>query len=433
MDETTLLDTDLLCDLLHAVADSEAPVCEVSIARAKKTGGRQRAVRHLHLPWVAPIAAAAAVAVIAAVAVPSGGNDRSRPPSSAASQPVLRRVPSEFTAQSPTVTFGWLPPGFDANGVADLPGGGPTGTELDLQVAAPDGRALFLVLHAAGQCRIGGPVRAPASAAVAYLRERDRHGQTRKLTYQHYPLSFSCGKGALPLVRQVAPVGGGLAYQDPRGGLFWEYGRNAWASLDPGLSPGDLGARLSGRLTGTPVVWPSAASWPVVRRAASRLRVSTAAAHPLYGFTLTGLPASWGTGYQSGMAILKGQLAADGWSTTGPAVDPGALGISVWPAPGQTPGEPPLSCNFVPRESSYITVDGARATLRIMGQVGKDWQSLCIPDVDGLSVYIEMDVWSEGADNKPLPGWPSQGVLAMFRHMQLLGPDVSNWTTDPQH
>jgi hypothetical protein len=70
--------------------------------------------------------------------------------------------------------------------------------------------------------------------------------------------------------------------------------------------------------------------------------------------------------------------------------------------------------------------------LRNMDQVGKHWQSLCIPNVDGLTVYMAMDVWSEGPDGKPLPGWPSQGVLAVFQHMHLLGPDVANWTTNPQ-
>jgi len=31
-----------------------------------------------------------------------------------------------------------------------------------------------------------------------------------------------------------------------------------------------------------------------------------------------------------------------------------------------------------------------------------------------------------------LPGWPSRGVLAVFKHMHLLGPDVADWTAYPQ-
>jgi hypothetical protein len=415
VDETTPLDTDLLSDLLQAVADSQAPVCAVDIARARRAGGRQRAVRRLRLPWAAPIAAAAAVAVIAALAVPVGGNDKPRPPASAASRPVLMRVPSEFTALSPIVTFGWLPPGFDADGVAQLFGGGPTSQALDLQTQGPGGQMLVLRLFAAGVCRLGGPVRGPDPTLPL--------SSGREVLY---PLSRSCPaiQGAVPLVRQVAPVNGGLAYSEPGGGLYWEYGRNAWASLMP-------------HQLGRPLVRQAPFSWQLVRRVASRIRVrirvSTATAHPLplYGFTLTGMPASWGTGYPSGMAMLDGRLAVNNFGTTGPAADPNQLYISVWPAPHQTPGSLLQQCNFVAGQSSYITVDGVHALLRNMIPVGKHTQYLCIPDVDGLSVDIGMDTWSEGSDSEPLPGWPSQGVLAMFRHMHLLGPDVAKWTTDP--
>jgi hypothetical protein len=404
MDETTPLDTDVLSDLLHAVADSQAPVCAVNIARARRAGGRQRAVRRLRLPWAAPIAAAAAVAVIAAVAVPVGGNDKPRLPARTASRPVLMPVPREFTALSPIVTFGWLPPGFDADGVAQLFDGGPTSQALDLQTRAPGGRMLVLTLFAAGVCRLGGPIRRPPPLLAP----------VGSAHWVRYPLSRICPaiQGAVPLVRQVAPVNGGPAYSEPGEGLYWEYGRNAWASL------------MSIQL-GRPLVRQAPASWQLVRRVASRIRVSTATAHPLYGFTLTGMPASWGTGYPISMLKLDGRLAVGGFSFTGPAADPGQLVIGVWPAPAQTP------CNLIAGQSSYITVDGVRAVLRNMISVGKHTENLCIPDVDGLWVGIGMDTWSEGPDSKPLPGWPSQGVLAMFRHMHLLGPDVANWTTNP--
>jgi hypothetical protein len=416
MDETTPLDTDLLSDLLHAVADSRAPVCGVSIDRARRAGGRQRAVRRLHLPWAAPIAAAAAVAVIAAVAVPLSGHAQPRPPVRAASRPVLMRVPGEFSALSPIVTLGWLPSGFEAGGVAQLMGGGPTSQELRLQARGPGGQTLVLRVFAAGACRLGGPVRRPAPfvAPVSSVR------------WVRYPLSGNCltqavpaagnqkkaNLGGLPLVRRVAPVNGGPAYSEPGGGIYWEYGRNAWASL------------MSIRL-GRPLVRESPASGQLVRHIASRLQVSTAAVHPLYGFTLTGMPASWGTGYPISMLMLDGRLAVAGFSFTGPAADPGQLSIGVWPAPAQYP------CNFIAGQSSYITVDGVRSVLRNMISVGKHTENLCIPDVDGLSVGIGMDTWSEGTDPRPLPGWPSHGVLAMFRHMHLLGPDVANWTTNP--
>lgn len=420
MDETTPLDTELLRNLLHAVADSRAPVCAVNIARARQAGRRQRAVRRLHLPWAAPIAAAAAVAVIAGVAIPLGGHARPAPPARAAGKQALMPVPSQFTAQTPYVSFGWLPPRFKAEGLAQIPDQGPAGTELDLQAVAPDGW-LILRLYAAGQCRIGGPVRVPD---LARIRTRNRHVRpAARQGHVTYPFSSTCVRSGL--VRQVPRINGGPAYASPEGGLFWEYGRDAWAYLTLVTKP-----LLPGR--SGPVSRQSAASWQLVRKAASRLRFDPVATHPLYGFTLTGMPARWGTGYPTGLAMLHGQVATDGWSTTGPAADPESLGISVWPAPGATPGEPPLHCNFVPGQSSNITVDGARAMLRIMDEVGKHWQALCVPDVDGLSVYIEMDVWSEGSASARLPGWPSRGVLAVFQHMHLLGPDVADWTAYPQ-
>jgi hypothetical protein len=421
MDETTPLDTEQLRNLLHSVADSRAPVCTVNIARARQAGGRQRAVRRLHLPWVAPIAAAVAVTVIAVAAVPVGGHARSGPPASTGGQHALMRVPTQFTAQTPYVSFGWLPPGFTADGLAQIPGQGPTGTELDLQAVAPGGW-LMLRLFSAGQCRIGGPIRAPVLGRNRTRASRSRLAAPHK--YATYPFSSTCLK-ILGLVRRMPRINGGPAYASAQGGLFWEYGRDAWTYLTPAAKP-------PLRSGSSPVFRQTAAGWQLLRKVASRLRFDPAASHPLYGFSLTSMPALWGTGYPTSLAMLHGHIAADGWSTTGPAADPDSLGISVWPAPGATPGEPPLHCNFVPGQSSNITVDGARAMLRVMDQVGKHWQALCVPDVDGLSVYIDMDVWSEGSASAPLPGWPSRGVLAVFHHMHLLGPDVADWTAYPQ-
>jgi hypothetical protein len=439
MDDKTMLDAERLSDLLHAVADSTAPVCGVDVARARQAGGRQRVMRRLHLPWAAP-AAAAAVALIAALGVPFGGHARLEKPASQAlhrhKHLVLMPVPGQFSAQTPYVSFGWLPPGFKPTGLPALLGSGPTGNELDLQAAAPlsDGRVLSLSLYSVGQCRMGGPTR-----VAVRVRGRVGNPLAPSKRYVTYPLSSSC----VPLLaRQVAPIGGGRAYQSPEGGLYWEYGRNAWAYLLPGLN-----AALP--LHGAPAAvdswmnWPSwlrlahqsspdfrqsAASWQLLRDVATRLRFSPAAVHPLYGFTLSGLPASWGSGYPASMAMVAGRVAATGWSTTGPTVDPGALSISVWPVADH----PAWHCNFVPGQSSYITLDGASAMLRVMSQVGKHWQELCVPDVAGMSVEISMDVWSEGAAGRPLPGWPSNGVLAVFGHMHLLVPQMTGWTRDPQ-
>jgi hypothetical protein len=171
----------------------------------------------------------------------------------------------------------------------------------------------------------------------------------------------------------------------------------------------------------------SPASYQLLRKVASRLRFDPAVVHPLYGFALSGLPASWGGGYPTSLSTLDGLAVGGGWQA-GPAADNSALGISVWPNAGQTP----LHCNFVDGQSEYITIDGAAAMLRTIDQTYKHWQELCIPDVHGLQVLMELDLNTPGTNDTPLPGGPViRSVLTVFSHLHLLGPDVRAWTRQP--
>ncbi|MGO8957802.1 MAG: hypothetical protein ACLQFR_10585 [Streptosporangiaceae bacterium] len=125
---------------------------------------------------------------------------------------------------------------------------------------------------------------------------------------------------------------------------------------------------------------------------------------------------------------LGGKIASNSWSA-GPADDPGALSIIVWPAAGSSP----LSCKYIGGQSRYVTLDGAPAVLRTIGQTGKDWQKLCGPDIDGMQVLIELDLNIPGTSDKPLPGGSHVGsALTVFGHMTLLGPNGADWTTRPQ-
>jgi hypothetical protein len=187
--------------------------------------------------------------------------------------------------------------------------------------------------------------------------------------------------------------------------------------------------QLTPRPTGAPVLHQSAASWNTLRTVAERLRyTSEIVSAPLYGFRIPALPAGWQVSAPTDLERLGGKIASNSWSA-GPADDPGALSISVWPATGS----PPLACNHIAGQSSYVTLDGARAALRTIDQTTKHWQSLCGSDIDGMQVLIELDLNIPGTSDQPLPGGRQVGrVLTVFAHMTLLGPKAAGWTTRPE-
>jgi hypothetical protein len=436
MDETAVR------ELLREIAADEAPPCTVDIALARRPGRssglRLRQSARSRRSWVAPVAAAAAVAAIAGLTLtvelghrpaPAPRTHQARP-----GRPPMT-VPRQFTALQPYVSFGWLPPGFTAAGLAGIDDSQPAGTSVSLQASAPhsDGRVLTLVVYARGQCSVIGADR---------VRIRDG-GRARRLEPAAtqavtYPHGLSC---AGPIRQAAAPIDGGPAYRGPEGTLYWEYGRDAWAALMPGMDPSLIHATAPAALRswlnfpaapplpGQPArsAWrQSAASYQLLRRVAGRLRFNPAPARPLYGFALSGLPASWGAGYSTGLGTLTGRVASEGWQA-GPAVDNSALSISVWPA-----SRPQGNCNFVDGQSQYVTLDGTQVMLRTIDQPYKHWQELCSMNLAGLQVLIELDLNAPGTDNTPLPGGPEvSSVLAIFRHLRLLGPDVQNWTGLP--
>jgi hypothetical protein len=450
MDETAVR------ELLHEIAADEAPPCTVDIALARQNGRphgrRHRGSARRHRFWAAPMAAAAAVALIAALSLAVGLGHRPgagpNPQHSAYRARPLMTAPREFSALQPYVSFGWLPPGFTSSGLAQLGNSQPTGTSLSLQASAPvsDGRTLMLQVNATGQCTLTGPDRGPSLAwlrhlavlrASARLRGHQVVSPPPSLEWT-YPHGLTCGG---PLLQEVAPINGGPAYRGPQGELFWEYGRDAWAELTPALNPlinGSAPADVRSWLNYPPAPplsrhqtgagWrQSEASYQLLRKVASRLRFDLAVMHPLYGFAPSGLPASWGAGYTTGLSMLNGRVVSEGWQA-GPAVDNTALSISAWPVEGQTP----LHCNFVEGQSQYITLDGAQAMLRTIDQSYKHWQELCAPDVQGMQVLMELDLNTPGTNDTPLPGGPEvSSVLTVFRHVHLLGPDVQNWTRQP--
>jgi hypothetical protein len=62
-------------------------------------------------------------------------------------------------------------------------------------------------------------------------------------------------------------------------------------------------------------------------------------------------------------------------------------------------------------------VDAVPAVLRILNSPPKQFESLCIADVHGMSVYL--------AENG------LRSLTAFFGNLHLLGPDPARWTTHP--
>jgi hypothetical protein len=401
-------------DLLDLVATDQAPPSRVDVNLARRQGRRRRKLRRVYLPGAAPVAAAAAVAVIAALTASlSGAQPPAHPPASHRERSGPITAPRRFSLLTPYAGFGWLPAGFQLGDQYDQ-----STSELDVTATAPlsDGRALMLQAEASGQCRLTG------REFLILMRTRYR-----------FPHALSCGQ---PLTGKAPDVNGRPAYWSLHGSLVWEYGRNAWATLSP-MANGAICVHCAAypRLRGWSYVLPKNGHPAVAQSpAARRLLLKIAAAvrfgtsPPVhYGFTLSGLPASWRwrafrVGDLSSFVTIDGRLINEGWSA-GPAVDPTALGVSVWPA-----GRGSIPCKVYAGQTSYVTVDGVRMLLRTIDEPGKHIQSLCAQNLRGVAVSVTLDLNVPGTNHRPLPGASKVGgVFVVFQHLHLFGPDVADW------
>jgi len=410
-------DEAVVRDLLDLVATDQAPPSRVDVNLARRQGRRRRKLRRVYLPGAAPVAAAAAVAVIAALTASlSGAQPAAHPPASHRERSGPITAPRRFSLLTPYAGFGWLPAGFQLGDQYDQ-----STSELDMTATAPvsDGRALLLTVNAAGSCR------PTVSQALAYMRSRD--------TFRR---ALSCGP---PLSGRAPAVNGAPAYWSGlHGSLAWEYGKNAWAILSPMPNPAicvhcAVYPHLKGWYyvqpkNGHPGVAQSPAARRLLLKIAAAVRFGTSP--PVhYGFRLSGLPASWRwrafrVGDLSSFVTIDGRLINEGWSA-GPAVDPTALDVSVWPA-----GRGSVPCKSYAGQTSSVTVEGVRMLLRTIDQPGKHVQALCAQNFRGVAVSVSLDLNVPGTDDRPLPGGAKVGgVFAVVRHLHLFGPNLADWPT----
>jgi hypothetical protein len=430
MDEAPLLTETGVRALLVRVASDDAPPTSVSIARARTAGRRRRRLVRVYLPGAAPVAAAATVALIAGLTAHlSGTASAVHHHAASAAQHHQRTVPATFSLQRPYAAFGWLPAGFSAAGLANGSVQSSTSLTATARASLADGRMVSLTVNAAGSCRITSDSLKARTAETRFW-----PASSRKFSHE-----LDCTDFAPPLGKRAPDVSGSPAYWTlPQGGLAWEYGHDAWATLIPmpnaavcvhcAVHRGLTGWFNELGRNGHPAVPQSHSAQLLLLRIAAGVRVGISPTIRT-GFTLAGLPRNWTAdrnGNSVSFAILDNRLADVGWSA-GPADDPTALGISVTPA--STLGAID-SCNYVAGQSRYTTLDGARVMLRTIDQPYKHWEELCAPDVRGLSVYITLDTNIPATDDKPLPGGRAVGgVVTIFHRLRLLGPDVGRWTT----
>jgi hypothetical protein len=426
-----------LHDLLER-AIGEPPPGTVNIATARSRGQRRRRWRRVYTPGLAAMAAAAAVALIA-VGLPlaAGAGHAVRGSAATAGGARVAHPPRRLSLSAPYASFGWLPAGFSATGPKVLGDPDDQSTLIESIWASntqPDGKTLNLQVYAAGRCTLA---RREYPTAVRQRDARIRPGDSTDMRR----LGLDCGDigGSWgPLVTRAPSVSGRPAFWDQNGNLNWEYGPGAWAQLvpstlliEPHLDPAfdgwyNVPARpRSQYAAGHPAYQQSAATRGLLLKVAAATRYGGTTGQ-LYGFTLRDVPASWRAAAVpvSFAYAAGGRIVNTSWQA-GPASDTQGLSISVGTATGG-------SCKMFPGQSHYVTVDGVRAALRTIAMTGKHNQDLCVPDVDGLSVNIYLDLTVPGTNSTPLPDGTGFGsAVAVFDHLRLLGPNLAHWTTQP--
>jgi hypothetical protein len=361
------------------------PPSAVDVSRARKTGRRRLRIRRAGVPAASLLIVAAVGALFAGGILPTGAT--SRPAAAARTHKAHTHkpahvsgpmAPASFDPLAIYATFGWLPPGFSLIG----PPTQQTATQSFAVVDGPNGQSIALTVFAANQCSFTGPFWSPPKGSFQFT---DGGKHKRYLHSRLYPGGLLCNWGPQSLPGPILPAGqlaGHPAYfmLDDNGhptALAWQYARDGWAVAQwSGPRPAQL-AKVAARV-----------------RYQSNLRLR-------FPFKLTGIPASWKV------------------DSTGSQVEGGKLrGYALYLGPSQDPGitvliEPqyPDGCVNIGGTTRSVSFDGASGVLRSAGQ------EACFGSLHGMYVYVSSD--------------QAGGALGLLRHVQVLGPDPANWTTQP--
>ena len=291
-------------------------------------------------------------------------------------------APASFDPLAIYATFGWLPPGFSVTS----PPTAQTATQSLAAVNGPNGQSIALTVYAAHQCSVTGQFWSPAQGTFQFT-DGGRHKR-----YPHsrlYPRGLLCNAGAAQSLPGPILPAGHLAHGQPAylmldetghpTALAWQYARDGWAvaQWSKGPRPAQL-REMAARV-----------------RYRSNLRLA-------FPFRLAGVPASWkvaGAGSQVEGGKLRGYEL-----DLGPSQDPHGITILIEPSY-------PDGCVNIGGKTKSVVFDGAAGVTRTAGQ------EACLGSLHGMYVYVSSD--------------QAGGALGLLRHLQVLGPDPANWTTQP--
>ena len=368
-------------------AGANLPPSTVDVARAREAGRRRLRVRRAGVPAASFGVVIAVGALFAGGVLPTGAN--SRPPAAAhvhkgharkpehASGPM---APASFDPLAIYATFGWLPPGF----TAAAPPNGETTNQSSMDAMNSHGQTISLTVFAAHLCSFTGPFWSPAKGTFQFT---DRGKHKRYLHSRLYPRGLLCNSGGTPLPGPILPAGhlagGHPAYLmlDENGhptALAWQYAQDGWAVAQwSGPRPAQL------------------------KEVAARVRYRSDLRLP-FPFRLAGIPASWKVA-AAGSQVEGGKLT--GYALyLGPSQDPAGITVLI-----EHPY--PNGCVNIGGKTQSVSFDGAAGVLRTAGQ------EACFGSLHGMYVYVSSDQVG--------------GALGLLRHLQVLGPDPANWTTQP--
>jgi hypothetical protein len=380
-----MLENDLR-EMFAWQASADQPPSRISFPVARRRAQIRRRWRRVSAIGAPVVAAAAAAAIAVTATLVSGSNGTGPAPSSPA-------APLGFNPLVPYAAATWYP--FQPARV----GGSGWRLALLLRATTPTDSAA-VVLYAAGQCTLAAARLSCGSPMSGTALELAVSGPAPYVQGQQAYWTRYVG-GALKSFRPVAGTGGILAFQYARGG---------WAVVESTGTPTDV-VRLAAslrygqrahvqfpfRLTGL----PSALSDPLF---VSFVRPGPGAQGPAAAELVAGSPADRpGTPLQNALIIS---------ASTKTVAGPRCMIKSVLVNGHAGSGSKPTSC-------PTTEIHGYRAFLNTPPVRGE--QTLFVPDADGL--YL-----SEQAIGPNAPLSPS-AVLA--NHLQLLGPNLGNWTTTP--
>jgi hypothetical protein len=367
-------------------AQVNLPPSTVDVARARKAGRRLR-FRRAGVPAASFGVVIAVGALFAGGVLPTGATSRpaaaAHPHKDHARQPVHASgpvAPASFDPLAIYATFGWLPPGFSVVN----PPNPQTATQSFANVNGPNGQSIALTVFAGHQCSFTGPFWSPPKGTFQFT---DGGKHKRYLHSRLYPGGLLCNSGPGsnpgPIIPAGHLAGGHPAYLilDDYGhatALAWQYARDGWAVAQwSGLRP----AQLS--------------------EVAAHVRYRSNL-HLPFPFRLAGIPASWKVA-GAGSQVEGGKLT--GYALyMGPSQDP--YGITVLIEPSW-----PNGCVNIGGTTQSVSFDGAAGVLRSAGR------EACFRSLHGMYVYVSSD--------------QAGGALGLLHHVQVLGPDPANWTTQP--